>query len=205
MIQLAFLPLLKSAGGAIAGLLRSIPAKTWRTILYLALVLAALLYGNHTGKAKGLAKGLKERDKVQAAWDQAVDRGRKEIARQDRENAAAEAKAQAEAAAIGEKRNRDLQDAIKDRDSTIARLRTGELRLRKQWVGCLSAAGARQAAAVPSGPMPDADLRGGDAIDLAGAVGQSIFIAQRDDSRIARLIEFQDVLRKQCQAIGGAP
>lgn len=194
---LAVGPILK----AIGGFFRAIPLWAW---LAFAVLAAAFVYGERKesqGMARGLAKGLAERDKVQANWDAAVARGREEIARIDRENAAAEAKAQAEAEAIGEKRNRDLQDAIKDRDSTIARLRTGELRLRKQWVGCLSAAGARQAAAVPSGPVPAADLRSGDAIDLAGAVGQSIFIAQRDDSRIARLIEFQDVLRQQCEAI----
>lgn len=194
MIQLAFLPLLKSAGGAISELLRSIPAKTWRTILYFALVIAALLYGNHTGKATGLAKGLKERDKVQANWDAAVDRGRKEIARLDRENAAAEAKAKTEAEAIGEKRNRDAIDQIANRDRLIADQRNGIIRLRQLWQGCVSGPKAGDATSLPGGSVSADELRAEGAADL-------VRIAEDADSRVARLIEFQDVLRKQCEAI----
>lgn len=62
--------------------LNAIPWKVWRTLLYFALVLAAMMYAHHTGKATGLAKGLKERDRLQEAWDQSVERGKRELARQ---------------------------------------------------------------------------------------------------------------------------
>ena len=197
MIQLAFLPLLKSAGGAIAGLLRSIPAKTWRTILYFALVIAALLYGNHTGKATGLAKGLKERDKVQANWDAAVARGNAAIAAKDAANAVAQAKAFTDGIKVGEDRVRDKDDIIAERDRTIAGLQSGTIRLHDRWQACLSGPQAGDAAALSGGPVSDNELRR----EVAAEISEG-FDA---DSRITRLIEFQDVLRKQCEAIGGAP
>lgn len=63
--------------------LKAIPWKVWRTLLYFALVLAAMLYGHHTGNATGLAKGLKERDRLQEAWNRSVERGKRELARKE--------------------------------------------------------------------------------------------------------------------------
>lgn len=173
-------------------------------ILFGLLVVAALLI--QAGRERSAYKAGEKAgaDKVQKNWDKAIARGKEEIARLDRENAAAEAKALAEAIAIGESRSRDLQDAIAERDRTIAGLRAGQLRLRKQWAGCLSAAGARQDAESPAWVDGQAGSREGDALDLAGAVGQSIFIADDYDSRVTRLQEFvqvqQEFMRSACHA-----
>lgn len=182
MIQaLAIGPILKAIGGFFKG----ISPKTWRLLLYFALVIAALLYGNHTGKATGLAKGLKERDKVQASWDDAVARGKAAIAEKDRRNAAAQATAFAKGQAIGESRVRDQQDIIEARDRTIAGLRAGSIRLQDRWAACMSGPQAGDAADLSGGPVRADELR--------REIAEEISEGFDADSKHARLVEFVQV------------
>lgn len=187
---LAVGPILKAVGG----FFRAIPLWAW---LAFAVLAAAFVYGERKeaqGMERGLAKGLKERDKVQANWDAAVTRGREEIARLDRENAAAEATAKAEGEAIGEERRRDLQDQLASRDRLIADQRNGIVRLRQQWRGCVSQAEGGGTAETAGGLKPADDLRQRDAADL-------VRIADDADSKVKRLQEFVQVQKKLCEAI----
>lgn len=186
---LAVGPILK----AIGGFFRAIPLWAW---LAFAVLAAAFVYGERKesqGMTRGLAKGLAERDKVQAAWNLAVARGKEEIARIDRENAAAEATAKAEGEAIGERRRRDLQDSIAERDRTIAGLRAGTVRLQDRWASCVSQAQAGDAADLSSGPVRADELR--------REIAEQISEADDADSRHARLVEFVQVQQKLCEAV----
>lgn len=189
---LALGPILK----AIGGFFRAIPLWAW---LAFAVLAAAFVYGEHKenqGMARGMAKGLKERDKVQASWDQAVARGKAAIAEKDRLNAIAQARAFERGQAIGERRVRDQQDVIASKDRLIAGLQSGNVRLHDRWKACLSGPQAGDAAAVSGGPVSADELRG----EIAGQISE----ADDADSRIARLIEFQSVLREQAQQTCGA-
>lgn len=76
---LAIGPILK----AIGGFFRAIPLWAW---LAFAVLAAAFVYGEHKenqGMARGMAKGLAERDKVKAAWAASVERGKRELARRE--------------------------------------------------------------------------------------------------------------------------
>lgn len=174
------------------GLLRRVPWPLWA---FLALVLAFYLYGEHKDAA-GESRG---RAELQAKWDEAVIRGREEIARLDRENAAEDERARIKAEATGVQRERDHREALAEKDRNIAGLRSGAVRLRQQFQACLSRSEAEGAGPVPGGPVPDDTVRGTDALDMAGAVGGSIFIADDADSRVTRLVEYIGVLHAQCQ------
>lgn len=185
---------LKSAAKAIGGFLRAIPLWAW---LAFAVLSAAFVYGETKearGMERGLAKGLAERDKVQAAWDQAVTRGKEEIARADRENAAAAAKHKADVLAEGEKRALRIQSALDAERHLSADLRSGNVQLRQQFQGCLSQSAAGQSPGGRSGPDDAEGLRPGDPLDLAGAVAQSALVA---DTATADVTALQAVVRSQ--------
>lgn len=185
---------LKSAAKAIGGFFRAIPLWAW---LAFAVMLAAFVYGESKearGMERGLAKGLSERDKVQAAWNASVARGREEIARLDRDNAAAEAKARAEAIAEGEKHALRLQTALDRKTRDADDLRAGNLKLRHQFQSCLSQAAAGQPAADPFWPDGAEGLRPADSLDLAGAVAGSAFIG---DTATADVTALQAIVRSQ--------
>lgn len=168
--------------------------RTWRVWALLAFALAvagAVAYVHRHGT-------MTERRAQEAKIAEMIRRGEKAIAEKDRLNAIAQATAFANGQAIGERRVRDQQDQIAARDRLIADQRAGTVKLRKLWQGCLSDAKARDDAAMPSGLVPEDELRAAAAADI-------VRVGQDADSRVARLIEFQDVLRQQCQAIGGVP
>jgi hypothetical protein len=190
----------KAVGTALAlalkglwGLLRRVPWQLW---MFLALVLAFYGYGEHK-EAAGEERG---RAAVQARWDAAVERGRQEIARLDRENAAKDERARLEAEAIGVQRERDHWQAITDRNRLVADLRTGNQQLRQQFRACLSRAPAAPVGPVPGGPVPAGPVRPADALDMAGAVAGSIFIADDAESRVNRLLAYVSTLQTQCGA-----
>lgn len=191
---------LKIVFGWVVGLLRAIPLRVWLVILFLGAVAAAVLYAGHRENVAHRA-GLREgRAEVRALWDIAIREGREEIARLDRENAAKDERARLEAQHIGESRERDHAEDLRERDRLASDLRAGNVQLRQQWRACLSRPQAAGAPAVSGGPVQPDPLRGADAGDMAGAVAGAVFIADDADSRIARLIEFQSVLRAACGA-----
>lgn len=183
-------PILK----AIGGFFRAIPLWAW---LAFAVLAAAFVYGEHKesqGMTRGLAKGLAERDKVQKAWDKAVERGKAAIAAKDAANAIEQAKAFERGQAIGERRVRDQQDIIADRDRLIADQRAGIVRLRQQWRGCVSQAEGGSSAGGAGGPQPADELRATGAADL-------VRIAADADSKVKRLQEFVQVQQELCVRI----
>lgn len=177
------------------GLLRRVPWQLW---IFLALVLAFYVYGERKESA-GETRG---RAAVQSQWDEAVRRGREELARLDRENAAKDERARLEAEAIGVQRERDHWQAITDRNRLVTDLRNGNQQLREQFRACLSQAPAAPAGPVSGGPVPTGPLQPADARDMAGAVAGSIFIADDAESRVTRLLAYITTLQAQC---GGAP
>lgn len=188
----------KSVGAAallmlqgIWGLLRRVPWQLW---IFLALVLAFYVYGERK-EAAGESRG---RADVQARWDEAVRRGREEIARLDRENAAKDEQARLKAEAIGVQRERDHWQAINDRNHLVAGLRAGNQQLRQQFQSCLSRAPTPPTAPVPGGLVPADELRPANALDMAGAVAGSIYLADDADSRLRRLLEYVDTVKAQC-------
>lgn len=189
---------LKIVFGWVVGLLRAIPPRVWLVLLFLGAVAAAVLYAGHREDVAHKA-GLREgRAEVQGRWDEAVRLGREEIARLDRENAAKDERARLEAQHIGESRERDHAEDLRERDRLAADLRTGNVRLRQQWRACLSGSQAAGASPVPGGPVQPDPLRGADAGDMAGAVAESAFMADDADSRVRRLIQFAGTLRAAC-------
>lgn len=189
--MIALLSFLKLAGGWIAGIARALPIWAW--IAFAAFV-AAFVYGevrDNGGHARGLREGLEKAAKIQKAWDEAVERGQREIAELDRQNAAREAQAKAEGIAIGESRVRDLQDQIAAQSRLVADLRSGAIRLRQHWQGCLSQAQAGDAAALPGGPVPAEQLR-------AESAARIVQYAADADSKVKRLQEFVQVQQKLC-------
>jgi hypothetical protein len=175
------------------GLLRRVPWQLW---IFLALVAAFYVYGERK-EAAGETRG---RAEVKAQWDEAVARGREEVARLDRENAAKDERARLEAEAVGVQRERDHRDALAEKDRNIAGLRTGTVQLRQQFRACLSQAPAAPADPVSGGPVPAGPVREADARDMAGAVAGSIFIADDAQSRVGRLLEYIGTLQAQCGA-----
>jgi hypothetical protein len=175
------------------GLLRRVPWQVW---IFLALVAAFYVYGERK-EAAGEERG---RAEVQAKWDDAVERGRQEMARLDRENAAKDETARLEAEATGVQRERDHWQAITDRNRLVADLRNGNQQLREQFRACLSQAPTPPAAPVPGGPVPAGPVRPADARDMAGAVAGSIFIADDAQSRVGRLLEYIGTIKAQCGA-----
>lgn len=169
------------------GLLRRVPWQLW---IFLAVALAFYVYGE--------GKEAAGRAAVQAQWDEAVRKGREEIAQLDRENAAKDEQARLQAEAIGVQRERDHWQAINDRNHLVADLRAGQQRLRQQFAACVSRAPAAPVAPVPGGPVPADPVRPADALDMAGAVGESIYLADDADSRVRRLQEYVATLREQC-------
>lgn len=167
-------------------MLKRVPWKLWA---FLALGAAFYAYGEWNDRS-GHREGAAE---VQGRWDASIARGKEEIARLDRENAASEAKARAEAIAIGESRRRDLQDAIAERDRTIAGLRSGAIKLQDRWASCVSQAQAGDAADLSGGPLRQDELW--------REIAEQISESDDADSRHARLVEFVQVLRKECEAI----
>lgn len=183
---------------AVGAFLKGVPREIWLLLAFLALVGAAVLYQAHRERMAFRA-GEAAR---QALWDASIERGKQEIARLDAENAAKDEAARIAAQHIGENRVRDQQDAITAKDRLIDGLRTGNQRLRGQFQACLSDSQASASTAVPSGPVQPDSVRPADALDLAGAVGNSVFLADDADSRHARLVEYVDTLRSAC---GAAP
>lgn len=162
-------------------------------ILFGLLVVGALMIQTSRERAAFKAGDKAGAARVQKGWDAAVARGKEEIARIDRENAAAEATAKAEGEAIGEKRRRDLQDSIAERDRTIAGLRAGTVRLQDRWASCVPQAQAGDAADLSSGPVRADELR--------REIAEQISEADDADSRHARLVEFVQVQQKLCEAV----
>jgi hypothetical protein len=175
------------------GLLRRVPWQVW---IFLALVAAFYVYGERK-EAAGETYG---RAAVQSQWDEAVARGREEMARLDRENAAKDEHARLEAEAIGVQRERDHWQAITDRNRLVADLRNGNQRLRQQFQACVSQAPATPAGPVPGGPVPAGPVRPADARDMAGAVAGSIFIADEAQSKVTRLLGYIGTITAQCGA-----
>lgn len=179
---MSWLLVLKAIGAGI----RKVPWQLWA---FLALALAFWWYGEHR-HSQGRAE-------VQSEWDEAVERGRQEIARLDAENAAKDEAARVAAQHIGESRARDQRENENGKDRLIADLRAGNRQLRQQFQACLPDSKAATAPAVPGGPVRADPVRPADAVDLAGAVGESVLIADDADSRHARLIEYVRVLQSQ--------
>lgn len=171
--------------------LRGIPREVWVLLVFLAAVAFAVGYYQNA-KNEAFKAGEAAR---QVLWDEAVARGREEIARLDRENAAHEAKARAEAVAIGENRRRDLQDAIAERDRTVAGLRAGTVRLQDKWAACVSQAEAGNTSDPAGRPDGADELRR----EIAGQISE----ADDADSKVKRLQEFVQVQQKLCEAVAG--
>lgn len=168
-------------------MLRRVNWRVYAMLAFACAVAAALLYARHHWIAEGRAE-------IQGQWDAAIERGRLEIARLDRENAAREATALAEAQSIGESRNRDLQDQLASEKRLVSDLRSGNIRLRQHWQGCVSQAAADGAAAVPGGSVPADQLR-------SESAGRIIAAADDADSKVKRLVEFVQVQHKLCEEV----
>lgn len=168
-------------------LLKRVDWRVYATLAFACAVAAALLYARHRWIDEGRAE-------VQGKWDAAIERGRLEIAELDRQNAAHEATALAEAQNIGEGRVRDLQDELAARDRLIADQRAGTVKLRKLWQGCVSGPQAGDAAEVSGGPVSADELR-------AESAARIVHYAQDADSKVKRLQEFVQVQQKLCEEI----
>lgn len=173
--------------------LRSLPKEVWLVILFGLAIFCALRYQAHreaVAYRAGLAQG-------RAEHAAAVERGEAEIARLDAANALADERARLQAQAAEEKRTHGYEMALAARDRTIAGLRDGTLKLRHQFQGCLSASqGPTVATGTQGGKGPPA--RPEDAQDLAGAVSDSIHIADTADADVKALWSHIDVIRAQC-------
>lgn len=180
---------------AIWKLLRGINWRVYATLAFACAVAAALLYARHRWISEGRAE-------VQQKWDQAVERGNAEIAAENLKRAAKQATAVAEVKAIGEEHARADRAALAEKDRTIAGLRSGAIRVRKQWAGYLSATQADRNAGSAGGADANADIRGADAPDLAGAVGGSIYLG---DTANAQVIALQGIVRAQQKLCSATP
>jgi hypothetical protein len=173
---------------AVWAFLKRIPWPLWA---FLAIVLAFWWYGEHkesSGKAQ-----------VRAEWAQAVRKGREEIARLDQQNAADDERARILTDGIKRQTDHDNAMALAAKDRTITGLRTGTIQLRRQFQACLSDTQAAGAAPGADEPDPGPGLRGADTLDMAGAVGRSIFAGDEADAQIRGWTAYADVLREQCR------
>lgn len=168
--------------------LSAIKPQTWLWLLFLAAVIAAVAYSHRHGT-------MTERAKQEARIATILRKGKEAIAEKDRLNAIAQATAFAKGQAAGESRVRDQKDIIASKDRLIADLGTGNRKLRDLWQGCVSGPQVGDAAALSGGPVPADELR--------REIAEQISEGFDADSRIARLIEFQGVLRTQAQQACG--
>lgn len=158
--------------------------KHWRVFVALAAIglLGLVVWAIHHD---GYKAGLVERDKVQADYDAHLEADRKALAdaaRQARAIEAAQKKAMADAAA---KYAKDKADALAAKNRVIDDLRSGALRLRKEWRGCQAASGAAGSS--------DGGQAGDGLSDLqAESAGRIIGIAAEADAQVKYL---QDLIR----------
>lgn len=182
-----FGPAFMAAWAVVKRIATAIPWWAW---LAFALLFAGWLYGERK-EAQG-------RREVQAEFD-AYKAAQAAEAEQQRKISAERAKAdQAKSDAIGAKRESDHSSNRLAESQLVADLRSGNRKLRHDLQACLSA--PPDTAGVPGGPVHSDPLRGGDAPDMAGAVGGSIYLADDADSRHARLIEYVELLQATCSA-----
>ena len=185
MIALAaFWAWVKTALGVVGEIVRAIPWQAWA----LAALVAAIWWHGEAQFDRGVAA-------ERAVWV------KKEV---DAKDAAEKALRKAEAAAREtERRHADELDAVasklilerakgyEERERTIADLRAGNLRLRREWQGC-EARGLPEAGAGAGGGDGDAELRRSGAADL-------VRIGRESDAKLAAC---QAVIRADREAIG---
>ena len=150
-------------------LLLAFVLKHWRWVAlaaFLAAVAGASLYRVYQwGKSEGDAevKAMKAA-LAEAQAEEAIQKAQESKEARRKEQALADQLAKADAQHV-----QDLQDAKARSAGTVADLKSGNLKLRKQWQACLSQAGA--ATADPGEVPSDADLRAADIGHLQGIGG----------------------------------
>ena len=166
----------KGIFGGVWRFLRSIPWQVW---LFLALVGLALLYGENRADAREELVREEYTKRDAAAAD--------ELAKANAANRATEVRQAEEIASIAAQFEEDKNRAIQEtRDTVLADLRSGKLRLRIPSGGCPARSGQ---ATAPAGLSDDAaEVWGKDAYRVA--VADSIAIADEADAHV-----------KACQAV----
>lgn len=179
---------------ALSAIMRIRP-RTWLTVMFLAAVAAAMWYAHHSGK-------IGERSRQEAKQAKAELAMREEIARLDRQNAAAEATALAQSQASEARHAQRDRDALAAKDRDIADLQRGAVRLRHDLQVALSQAAAGKPAADPFRPDDAEGLRGGLAPDLAGAFAGTFYVGAKANADLKQAQEFiavqQEFMRKVC-------
>ena len=167
---------IKGFFGAAWGWLRSIP---WRVWLFVGLVVLALLYGENRADAR--------EESVRAEYTKRDAAAAGELAKANAANRATEIRQAEEIASIAAQFEEAKNHAIQEtRDTVLADLRSGKLRLRIP--GCGNPARFGQATAPAGNGDGQADVWGEDQIHLA--VADSIAIADEADAHV-----------KACQAV----
>lgn len=153
--------------------LRFLRSIHWTVYLFAAVVALALWYGERRYDAG--------EDHVQAAWEAEKAETQAAIAAQNQRNRQAEQQMSEDLAAAAAKFEDEKARAIQDtRDSVLADLRNGTLKLRVP--RCANPAPAGQAASTAGLGDGEAGVRGEDALDLA--VAGSIAIGTEADAHV---------------------
>jgi hypothetical protein len=153
-----------------------VPPIVWKLLAAVLLVLLARWHWIDVGKAKEHAKTVKVQSEFSAYRAAALA-----VAAQARADAKAVEQSQADQfATVADQLQKDQAHALASRDSVIADLRSGALKLRKQWA-CPAGIHLPETAAGASGGDDSANLRqtgAGDLIGLADAADAQVTACQ---------------------------